>query len=455
MKRLVYMVFVLLLLSCNAFAQQPEYPDSGFTNKAEAKNLIMNGKKEGKWCEYSNGGLDITSDTNAVYYILTIYKAGVPTGIVRKYYGHHGVLCSESPYKNGKLNGVQKIYRSYKGSLMVTLIEEKPYVDGEVNGIVKEYNINGGLKSELSYINGKAQGMKKQYFSDGHVSIETPYVDDLKNGLQKMYNSDGTIMSETTFADNVENGISKTFYNNGIVKDEKTYDKGKITGVEKFYYRNGKIETEIEWVHGVLTGAKKKYSEHGKLLSETKQRKDSELFTILYYEDGDKFESRDKKDSTVYVPADFYNSKDTLVLADEHVYLLQLQCLSTNHLMPKDWYADNNSHIFNSQEEANKYYKCTIDSIDFSRRTLLHYPLICTNAQYRLVRTIKYCNNSIICEIHLVKPKLKEHEELTMVAANYTNEIIIPKISKDCKVSFRYYETEEDDFWNKYYNDNR
>lgn len=41
-----------LLFTLNALGQQPEYPDSGFTNKKEAKNLMVNSKKEGKWLEY-------------------------------------------------------------------------------------------------------------------------------------------------------------------------------------------------------------------------------------------------------------------------------------------------------------------------------------------------------------------------------------------------------------------
>src|ERR1700728_4756526 len=50
MKRII--LILSLFSSLTVFGQQPEYPDSGFTNKAEARNLIMNGKEEGKWCEY-------------------------------------------------------------------------------------------------------------------------------------------------------------------------------------------------------------------------------------------------------------------------------------------------------------------------------------------------------------------------------------------------------------------
>ena len=42
---------VLLAFTLTAFGQQ-EWADSSFTNKAEAKNLMVNGLKDGKWIEY-------------------------------------------------------------------------------------------------------------------------------------------------------------------------------------------------------------------------------------------------------------------------------------------------------------------------------------------------------------------------------------------------------------------
>jgi len=44
---------ILILFFCFALAAigQSDYPDSGFTNKLEAKNQLVNGLKEGKWVE--------------------------------------------------------------------------------------------------------------------------------------------------------------------------------------------------------------------------------------------------------------------------------------------------------------------------------------------------------------------------------------------------------------------
>jgi|GEM_PF-5335190 len=67
--------------------QQPVYPDSGFTNKAEAKNLRINGLKEGKWIKYDDTTrIGSHSDTNAQFYSLTVYKTGFMYGVIRSYF---------------------------------------------------------------------------------------------------------------------------------------------------------------------------------------------------------------------------------------------------------------------------------------------------------------------------------------------------------------------------------
>ena len=77
-----FILIISLSFSLIAFGQADSL---GFINKAEAKNLMVNGLKEGKWVEYLDFKGRTTSDTNAPDYMLTIYKKGVPIGIVRWY----------------------------------------------------------------------------------------------------------------------------------------------------------------------------------------------------------------------------------------------------------------------------------------------------------------------------------------------------------------------------------
>jgi antitoxin component YwqK of YwqJK toxin-antitoxin module len=122
--------------------------DSGFTNKAEAKNLKVNGLKEGKWIEYFNSERkNIDNNVGAVYYCLAMYNAGKPCGLQR-YYQMNGILREITPMNNGKRNGIVKDYYE-NGKILGTF----PFKDGKIEGVVKTYYENGKLKSEETNIN--------------------------------------------------------------------------------------------------------------------------------------------------------------------------------------------------------------------------------------------------------------------------------------------------------------
>jgi antitoxin component YwqK of YwqJK toxin-antitoxin module len=141
----------------NNFPENP--PEQGFTNKAEAKNQMVNGVKEGKWIEYIHH--NSTMDSNHLpSYRLVVYKAGKPDGVVREY------------YKNG------------------TLYSEKPYADGVYNGIFRLYNENKKLKMEISYVNGALNGVAKEFYDNGKLQSETTYTDNNAD-MTRTFDEDG------------------------------------------------------------------------------------------------------------------------------------------------------------------------------------------------------------------------------------------------------------------------
>lgn len=147
-------ILVSLCFSPAAFGQQ----DSGFTNKKEAKNLLVNGKKEGKWFEYKDSGFVKTTDTNACYYLLSVYKADKKVGTARLY-RKNGKLKSEGTFINGKEEGIEKQY--YENGMLQKRISFK---DGNQNGKEDEYDEKGVLKTEKEYLNG--------HISYGYYSID-------------------------------------------------------------------------------------------------------------------------------------------------------------------------------------------------------------------------------------------------------------------------------------------
>jgi antitoxin component YwqK of YwqJK toxin-antitoxin module len=99
---------VVVLFRIGVFAQQ----DSGFTNKAEAKNLMVNGLKEGKWIIYSDSSASTISDTlfrKYCFYTLCTLVSGIIDGRARSY-DRNGKIVAENYYNKGRQTGIQKTY---------------------------------------------------------------------------------------------------------------------------------------------------------------------------------------------------------------------------------------------------------------------------------------------------------------------------------------------------------
>lgn len=139
--------------------------NEGFTNRGEALNETINGKKEGKWVEYIADRYypEYTTQETATYYYLTIYKSGEPDSM-RRWYNMNGSLIEVIPFKDGKIEGVKKEY--YEDGI---LKEEMNFVNGIINGVVKTYWHNGNLQSDGTFANGKINGAFRNYYSNGKI----------------------------------------------------------------------------------------------------------------------------------------------------------------------------------------------------------------------------------------------------------------------------------------------
>jgi len=188
-----------LLFAFNAIGQSD---NNGFTNKAEAKNLMLKGVREGKWIIYKDSNEKKTADTNAPYYALMVFNAGIAVGVVRQY------------YRSGKLLS-----------------------EGTENGIERWYYEDGKLQAEVPYINGHKNGVEKWYYESGKLQYETPNTDDKTNGIKKEYYESGALKAEYPFKDDVENGTEKEYYESGKIKTETPFING-VAGDSNSYDEN-------------------------------------------------------------------------------------------------------------------------------------------------------------------------------------------------------------------------
>lgn len=165
-----------------------------------------------------------------------------------KTYYSTGELQSETPYVNGKINGIQKLY--YKNG---ALISECPFVNDIANGLCKTYYKRDRKywDSEFPFLNGMINGIvkfhyrtrggvivqlrevkfieNKGYYPSGELYMEIPNGNGIINGIVKYYRKDGKKLGEFTFVNNVLNGKGYDYDKNGNVRTMVDFSENENT----------------------------------------------------------------------------------------------------------------------------------------------------------------------------------------------------------------------------------
>ncbi|MDY5822692.1 MAG: toxin-antitoxin system YwqK family antitoxin, partial [Helicobacter sp.] len=64
----------------------------------------------------------------------------------------------------------------------------------KISGCVeKKYDLNGKLWRETPYKNGKVDGITKEYYENGNLATETPYKNGKIEGIEKWYYENGNL----------------------------------------------------------------------------------------------------------------------------------------------------------------------------------------------------------------------------------------------------------------------
>ncbi len=252
----------------------------GFTNKNEAKNVMKDALKEGKWIEYRNYDFGPTTDTTAPYYILTVYNNDKPVSTSYEYY-KSGKLYGEIPRTNGRINGKVKIY--YESGKAWS---EYPYTNGVENGMSKVYYESGKLKWQSPYVNDSLNGIDSEYYENGKLKSVILFVKDNKSGIMKSYYENGVLKSESPYLKDSLTGIEKEYYENGKLRCEWPYTTNIIEGIAKQYYETGELRIETPYMHGEKNGMQKEYYQDGKIKNTTLYARDREGKTKYYAENG-------------------------------------------------------------------------------------------------------------------------------------------------------------------------
>ena len=72
---------------------------------------------------------------------------------------------------------------------------DTPYKNGKREGVVKEYDEKGNLRFETPYTNGKRQGIAKAYYKNGGIQVEADVLNDIFHGDIRFYAEDGELLA--------------------------------------------------------------------------------------------------------------------------------------------------------------------------------------------------------------------------------------------------------------------
>ena len=120
------------------------------------------------------------------------------------------------------------------------------YKDGKLNGVFKLYNY-GMITRKYHYKDGKIHGKYTIYFNDidtlfnNRVMTILHYVNGKKDGKCTQYNNDGNITNICYYKDDLLNGPFETYYINEKIKIKSYYINNKIDGLCLRYDKIGHI----------------------------------------------------------------------------------------------------------------------------------------------------------------------------------------------------------------------
>ena len=107
--------------------------------------------------------------------------------------------------------------------------------DKPITGRIQSYH-NNILISDIEYKNGKENGLLKIYRNTGNIYLEGTYKDGKPDGYVKEYTDDGKLFSYDEFKNGLQHGTSIIYQNNGKILKQWHYYQGNETKNGYVYY---------------------------------------------------------------------------------------------------------------------------------------------------------------------------------------------------------------------------
>jgi antitoxin component YwqK of YwqJK toxin-antitoxin module len=229
MKRL-FLLFCLVCFILPGFAQ--EITDTHI-NKVDSQ-----GRRQGMWRIYDvDGNLKFTGE----------FQNGKPRGTLHFYYPSGNIKAEILQIDSGRVSYARNFYSN--GNLMAT----GKYVEQLKDSTWLYYSEEEGtLASEEFYKNGRKEGVWKIYYPDGKVAEETSYSRDMKDGPWLQYFTDGSLKQKATHSSGKLEGSFIIYHLNGKVEVSGTYQNDDKHGTWVYLTDLGELVKKEEYIHGKL-----------------------------------------------------------------------------------------------------------------------------------------------------------------------------------------------------------
>lgn len=321
MKKMFLILLVLLTSSVFCFAEDPEF--------VKEQSYLLNGFMEVKDKLSHQGtyvdGIYLNKKNNKPYNGKETYEFNMLVDNPKNNKRERVYTKIECKFKNGKINGLVKIYRQlgkketvyYNDMVVHTVFEMKDgvvvsditnyreigprpgereafligrfsYKNGKMDGTFNKYYYkNGALAAQIKYENGVPTGDCNEFFSNGKLETNVKYVNSKREGAFVRYHSNGQLCISLTYKNDKAEGKRTEYYDNGNIRSVRIFKNGKVegndigyyqdkklqysenykngikNGKQTYWYSNGNVKEEFNYVNGVLNGAFVKYYENG------------------------------------------------------------------------------------------------------------------------------------------------------------------------------------------------
>lgn len=181
---------------------------------------------------------ELQSETNYRDGTRSDMRKGIKEGVEKNYY-QSGKIAFQVNYVDDKRDGVLQWYDK-QGNLL----SQTPYKMGKLVGLDVSYFANQQIKHTVMYVDDQKEGLEKEYFNNNQLALVVPFVHGKKEGLQKEYTYEGKLYTEVTYKNNYKEGLQTWYDANGNVaktqlfemdrpvevmkKQEKDYEQSKI-----------------------------------------------------------------------------------------------------------------------------------------------------------------------------------------------------------------------------------